>query len=382
MQINFHQGQDIGRRDEQQDALGNLVLSPQKKLYVLADGMGGQQGGQLASRTVVNAFLAYFQQAGAAQDAGQALRQALSRANQALAQVLAERPELDGMGTTVVAVLLDEADNRYDFVSVGDSPLYCLRGGRLQRINANHAFFEDLKNMVASGDLTQEEADRHPARHAVTSAVMGKDIPHTDTGSGQLRAGELLLLASDGLQTLDDSAEGEIQAVLSVSGSLEDKTGRLLDAVRGKQAPHQDNTSLILVQAAAGEEPSVPAPQTETPATRLNTVHTPAADTPQANAGAPRKTNAAKILLAAVLLAVLGAAALWWGSSRTPSVPQEPLPNLPDASEAPAVSAPVRGLPQLAPPEERAPSDVPPSEGAAPKQEDVPASDARSASSA
>ena len=87
MQINFYQGQHIGQREEQQDALGNLVLSPRHKLYVLADGMGGQHGGQIAGKTVVAAFLGYFQQHGL-HEAEQDLRQALQQANQALADTL------------------------------------------------------------------------------------------------------------------------------------------------------------------------------------------------------------------------------------------------------------------------------------------------------
>ncbi|MDO4693773.1 MAG: protein phosphatase 2C domain-containing protein [Eikenella sp.] len=256
MPLHFHQGQDIGRRDEQQDALGNLVLNPHAKLYVLADGMGGQQGGRLASTTVVDAFLTFFQHRGDGVDWPQALEQALNTANSALAEQLRARPDLAGMGTTVIAVVVDELRHRYHYISVGDSPLYGLKTNRLQRINANHAFAEDLKKWQAAGEISAEEAARHPARHAVTSAVMGKDIPLTDCGSGDFHAGDWLLLASDGVQTLSEAPGGEIETILAGSGHAEEKVGRLLAAVKAKALPQQDNTSLLLVQAAGSESVS------------------------------------------------------------------------------------------------------------------------------
>ncbi len=359
MQINFHQGQDIGRREEQQDALGNLVLSPHQKLYVLADGMGGQQGGQLASKTVVNAFLNHFQQQPDLSEPEPVLRAALQAANQALAQQLSQQPELDGMGTTVIALLVDETANRYAFVSVGDSPLYCLCAGGLQRINANHAFYEDLKNMVAAGEMSREEAEQHPARHAVTSAVMGKDLGLMDFGSGQLQPGELLLLASDGIQTLDDAPNGEIQSLLAASGSLEDKVSRLLSAVRHKQAAHQDNTSLILVQAAADADAAVgrSASPTQTP-TRLN---------PETAATRPSQGGLWKAVVAGMLLGVLALAFWWWRSQPVPTEMPQPEPALPDAAEASAVSASLP-VPAVLPAPPRAVSEPAASKPAAPEQ--------------
>lgn len=321
MQIHFYQAQDIGSRDEQQDALGNLVLAPQQKLYVLADGMGGQTGGQTASTTVVNAFLAYFQQHGAA-DAEHALQQALQAANAAVAAVLAQQLALAGMGTTVVAVVVDEAHNRYRYISVGDSPLYLLHRGRLQRINANHAFAEDLKKMVASGEMSAAEAERHPARHAVTSALTGGGIAHIDSGSGILAADDKLLLASDGVQTLSDM---EIENTLnSVSGSLEAQVGGLLAVVAAKQNPHQDNVSLVLVRAAPQ---AAAAPATE-PGRRTAVVT-------EAPAAAARTSGSGRYILRVALAVVLVCAAAtvlwWWLAGRPPAPPPEVLP--PGASE-------------------------------------------------
>lgn len=316
MQINFHQGQYIGQREEQQDALGNLVLSPQHKLYVLADGMGGQRGGQIAAKTVVTAFLGYFQQHGL-HEAEQDLHQALQQANQTLADTLHRQPELEGMGTTVIAVVVDEADNRYSYISVGDSPLYTYNQGSLHRINANHAFAEDLKRMIAAGEISSEAADRHPARHAVTSAVMGKDIAHIDCASGTLSPGELLLLASDGVQTLNDK---EIeQTLMAASGSLEDKVNTLLALVQAKQHPHQDNTSLLLVQAATEQAspatqvhglPTQALPTTDesTLSTRISGSPTPAPSTP---------SSPTKGIIIGFILGILLVGTWWFTSDRT-----------------------------------------------------------------
>ena len=260
MQPDFHQAQHIGRREEQQDALGNLVLAPRHTLYVLADGMGGQQGGQTAARAVVAAILDHFHRQNPPADSRAAenqLHAALSAANQALARILQSHPELDGMGSTLIALIADENTGTYSYISVGDSPLYLLENGRLRRINANHAFAEDLKRMIAAGEITAEEAERHPARHAVTSAVTGKDIAHTDCRSGSLNPGDTLLLASDGVQTLSDR---EIEDTLNAAADPEAQAQALISVVLAKQNPHQDNTSLILVRHPA--DPSAPATQT------------------------------------------------------------------------------------------------------------------------
>jgi len=89
------------------------------------------------------------------------LHAALSAANQALARILQSHPELDGMGSTLIALIADENTGTYSYISVGDSPLYLLENGRLRRINANHAFAEDLKRMIAAGEITAEEAERN-----------------------------------------------------------------------------------------------------------------------------------------------------------------------------------------------------------------------------
>lgn len=307
MPLHFHQGQDIGRRDEQQDALGNLVLNAHTTLYVLADGMGGQQGGRLASTTVVDAFLTFFQHLSGGNDWPQTLEQALNAANSALAEQLRTRPDLAGMGTTVIAVVVDEMHGRYHYISVGDSPLYGLKAGCLQRINANHAFAEDLKKWQAAGEISAEDAARHPARHAVTSAVMGKDIPFTDCGSGAFHAGDWLLLASDGVQTLSETPGGEIETILAGSGHAEDKVGRLLAAVRAKALPQQDNTSLLLVQAAQS------APVSEAGITTVLASPPPAAT----------KRRWWPLPLGVLVVGGILAAAWWW-PHQTPVTPETP----------------------------------------------------------
>ena len=353
MQINFYQGQHIGQREEQQDALGN--------------GMGGQHGGQIAGKTVVAAFLGYFQQHGL-HEAEQDLRQALQQANQALADTLRRQPELEGMGTTVIAVVVDETDNRYSYISVGDSPLYSYNQGSLRRINANHAFAEDLKRMVAAGEISSEAAERHPARHAVTSAVMGKDIAHIDCASGTLAPDELLLLASDGVQTLSDEEIG--QTLAAASGSLEDKVNALLAVVQAKQHPHQDNTSLILVQASAEQAasatqvrslPTQSLPANESvPTTRISGSPPSAPPAP----GFPIKGLIIGFILGALLVGT------WWFTSDRTALPMPPNEDIPAASAPMMASSPAASLPASSEPHKPAfPSSVsePPAAASHPK---------------
>lgn len=296
----FHYKQIIGAREEQQDTVRNLIVSERLRLYVLADGMGGHQAGQLASNMVAKAFSDHIEANGISSHPINDLRAALQHANDTLAQWVATHPENEGMGTTLLALLLDEQTGRFVFISVGDSPLYYFENKQLKRINANHAFANDLAKLVAAGEMSANEAEQHPARHAITSAVMGKEIPHIDTQAGTLSHDALLLLASDGLQTLSDDAQGEIAHILSAEySSLEQCADALLHAIEQKNAPRQDNTSLILLRLPKRRLTNkriVDAPITQTTVQKK----------------APTKSSSLKIILwsmvITLLLATVGAA--------------------------------------------------------------------------
>ena len=360
MQPDFHQAQHIGRREEQQDALGNLVLAPRHTLYVLADGMGGQQGGQTAARAVVAAILDHFHRQNPPADSRAAenqLHAALSAANQALARILQSHPELDGMGSTLIALIADENTGTYSYISVGDSPLYLLENGRLRRINANHAFAEDLKRMIAAGEITAEEAERHPARHAVTSAVTGKDIAHTDCRSGSLNPGDTLLLASDGVHTLTDR---EIEDTLNAAADPEAQAQALISVVLAKQNPHQDNTSLILVRHPA--DPSAPATQT------LPTQAAPADRQPENEPRPPAKSSLKGVFVGFLLGALLIGGLVYHltrPTEETVPPPAAPEPAAQSASEAAA------SVPSAPPP--AAASETPASEPAPQSASEPPA---------
>ena len=331
MRTEFHLEQETGSREEQQDYIGWQDLPPHHKLFVLADGMGGHTGGREASRTVGDAVIEYLAEH-LSSNSPDPLREALDYANRALGDRIAANPGLKGMGTTLIAVLLDERDGGYQYISVGDSPLYLYNISGLRRINANHAFAEDLKKMVAAGEISREEAQRHPARHAVTSAVMGIDISLIDRRDGSLNNGDTLLLASDGIQTLDDEAGGEIETLLHNAGAAPlAETGRvLLDAVLSKAQPRQDNTSLILVRI--GGLPEAPATKvladSRPTQVNLNPVPTAAPATAQPSPP-PAKHRLFPILALGILIgAAMAAAAFWWWQQQKRQQLQQYLPHI------------------------------------------------------
>jgi len=220
--------------------------------------MGGQIGGALASKEVIKGFVHYFENQSISEDPLADLNNAVQEANSRITEILRDQPHMNGMGTTVIAVLHEKESNNYWFISVGDSPLYKWNHETgLVRINANHAYYEELLKEVEQGGLSQEEADNHEQRHAITSALMGKNIELIDSQSGTLIEGEILLIASDGIQTLDDGLNGEIDSLLRSSvDNLDTMVSGILKAVEDKKNPYQDNTTLILVKPFTGLIPN------------------------------------------------------------------------------------------------------------------------------
>jgi len=238
-----------GERERQEDIFHLARLSSRDGenpciLLIVADGMGGQFAGDVASRTASDAFAEAANSYGAL-DAQELLRDSLDDANDALRRKLEQDDALEGMGTTIVAVLIDGATAHW--ISVGDSILYLLRGSRLKRLNADHSLAGLYAEQVAKGELSQAEADERGGHNQLRSALMGghlKLIDRSDKHSAiSLKTGDVLLLATDGLLTL---ANNRIEAIANQhrasAGNLADA---LIEEIRNVKAPYQDNTTVV-----------------------------------------------------------------------------------------------------------------------------------------
>lgn len=204
-------------------------------LAVLADGMGGHAGGAVASRVAVDAAVSSI-------ESGASLAAALQAANRAVGEKAASDAKLINMGTTFVAVIVSGDEMRW--VSVGDSPLYLVANGRIERLNADHSMAPEIDALVASGLLSARQGASHPGRHTLREAVMGQPLTLIDEGRRRLTPGAWLLLCSDGVQSLDDDA-----IAAAAGGSAQALIGAVLDA----RAPHQDNVTIIKLERTETE---------------------------------------------------------------------------------------------------------------------------------
>ena len=239
-------GQMVGTRETQEDEMGFIdssALDPggPHPVAVVADGMGGHAGGEVASRIAVRAFVEAYADEGRVADR---LRAALDRANEAIGHAIDADRALDGMGTTLVAAAL--TSEGLEWISVGDSRLCLYRDGRLRRLNADHSMAPVIAVMR---EVDPAAADGMKA-HELRSALVGRTIARIDvsTAPERLQPGDLVLLASDGLDTLDDEETAAIIAARRGDGP-EAVTDALLAAVQAHGTEAQDNATVALLEA-------------------------------------------------------------------------------------------------------------------------------------
>jgi protein phosphatase len=243
--------QSLGTRNIQEDSYGVVPRAefdgaPCDLFIVVADGMGGHAAGEVASSLAVNTFAETFLESSTTSDAGR-LWDCLEKANRRLAtEIQAAGDSVAGMGTTLLAVLVRDKSVRW--LSVGDSPLYHMRGDQLVCLNRIHSKATELAEQVQAGLISEEQARTDPARHELLSALIGDDIYDVDDPPPiELMTGDALIAATDGIETLTHE---EIAAVVS---SLREQDAAsiadgLLQAVHGKQFPKQDNTTVVVVR--------------------------------------------------------------------------------------------------------------------------------------
>ena len=256
---------DKGQRDYQEDAVAFGVIDEQDTSFVvLADGMGGHEAGDIASRIVVTKLVDVLQarlDEGVIPDEAIAefLKEAALAANASIADFVSHNKGVAGMGTTLVVPVLN--GNQLHWISVGDSPLYIFSDGAIRQVNEDHSMAPQIDLMFRSGLLDEETARNHPDRNCLTSVLMGAQIPRIDCGKPPiaLQPEDIVIASSDGLQFLDDDQICDIVKA-NHQGSSEEIIEALMAAIADLDDPDQDNVSVAVIkvtQAAQAMETTI-----------------------------------------------------------------------------------------------------------------------------
>lgn len=216
------------------------------QLFVVADGMGGHAGGDVASAIALTRIMEVDRPFASAADAEFALKAALGAANTILAETVYDHPELTGMGTTVSALL--RSGSHIAIAHIGDSRIYLLRDGVLKQITADHTF---VQRLVDSGRITPEEASVHPRRSVLMRVLGDVDAaPEIDTAVFEVISGDRWMLCSDGLSSY--VSDEKIQNALSAIPGPKSSADRLVKESLDQGAP--DNVTVVIVDIDSIDE--------------------------------------------------------------------------------------------------------------------------------
>ena len=234
MSLAAHGVSHKGRRKSNEDS---MVIDPAIGLFVVADGMGGHNAGEVASALAVKTLHEFI---GQADDASEStIAEALVLANDQVLSAATNNATYEGMGTTVVAACVQ--DGTLVFGSVGDSRIYLMRDGSLKQLTDDDSW---VSRVLPADAIGTEEASRHPMRHVLTKVVGLREDMEPSVGSSAFQSGDMLLLCSDGLHgVVNDDA---IAALLGRGGSVEEIAGQLVE--KALDSGSTDNITAVVVR--------------------------------------------------------------------------------------------------------------------------------------
>ena len=299
---------DTGRRRRRNEDM--LVRRP--PLFAVADGMGGARAGEIAARLAAAAL----EEASTSVAGEAAVASLIEEANRRIWERSLADPATAGMGTTVTAALVDEASGTVAIGHVGDSRAYLLRGDTLEQLSTDHSLVAEL---VQSGVLTPEEAERHPQRSAITRALgteAGVEV-EVQTVDGEI--GDLFVLCSDGLSAM--LGDEEIAAAIESAGRDPQAAGDALVAAANAQGG-EDNITVVLFELVDGDPDAAAVPNA------VASEGSEAGSDPEI-LGQPSEESTAQVrthgagpggrftsLALIALVVVVGLLVLYWGISR------------------------------------------------------------------
>jgi protein phosphatase len=251
MKISFQAVTDVGRkRKGNEDA---LFLNPEQRLFVVADGMGGHAAGEVASKIAVDSINEFVTLTGGDEEItwpfgldetisydGNRLKSAIRHANRKVLEATREKVEYEGMATTVAAVLVD--GDLANIGHVGDSRIYLWSAGELGQLTSDHSW---VNEQIHNGVISAEQARNHPLRNVVTRALGGKQDLAVDMQSRRMKAGEMLLLCSDGLTTMVPDEE-IAQVLADAAGDVDKGAHALVDEANARGG--EDNITVVLLK--------------------------------------------------------------------------------------------------------------------------------------
>ncbi|MEO0371046.1 MAG: protein phosphatase 2C domain-containing protein [Pseudomonadota bacterium] len=243
----------LGQRVNQEDAIAtDFALGDTVGFVVLSDGMGGHNAGEVASKIVVTEVFTQLKFRSAPRHATdshvrETLVHAAEIANACVGDVADETPEAQGMGATLVVPYFN--GDQLHWISIGDSPLYLHRNGRLQQLNEDHSMGPHIDMMVRSGMMTESNGREHPDRNCLTSVLVGKDISKIDCPDRptKLADGDIVIVASDGLQSIPHHALEQI-IERHADDSSDSISKALLGEIKTRADPEQDNVCFAIVK--------------------------------------------------------------------------------------------------------------------------------------
>ena len=222
-------------RTANEDAYGCCL---EAGVFAVCDGMGGAAAGEVASRLAVETFIERLCAVATPEDRKKALEESIAAANRLVHSQADQNPSLMGMGTTLVAVAIQ--DHHALIGHVGDSRCYLYRSGQLTRQTNDHSLVDE---QVRLGHMSQQDADRSPLRNVITRAIGTQQSVEADITELPLEPGDILLLCTDGLTR--EVSEQSIASILAGAQSIEQRCNQLIEAANN--AGGHDNITAILI---------------------------------------------------------------------------------------------------------------------------------------
>ena len=259
MQLSVAARTDVGRiRAGNEDSL-YAVANEARGLFIVADGMGGHAAGEVASSMAVQIIAQELEPLASIDEPGavERMAQAVHDANRAIYERTMSESEKQGMGTTTSILMLSDAG--YLIGQVGDSRIYLLRDGQLRQLTKDHSYVQE---QVDAGYLTPEQARYHPYSNVITRCVGASDSVEPDTFVGEVQAGDIYLVASDGLTGMVE--DPQLRKIFETRQT----PGRMVDAMitEANRRGGLDNITAIIVQVTSMDDDQLNTTTAETPA--------------------------------------------------------------------------------------------------------------------